>query len=117
MNNYCRNCGERLTNTEKCEKCGTKVLNIRISEVNKELERKYLMIFAIILLISGLFSCLGLGIISIFSPLIILIFVIYAKEKLKVSKLFNVIFWIILLPIILFLLCIILLVASCTYAF
>ena len=38
MNNYCRNCGERLTNTEKCEKCGTKVLNIRISEVNKELE-------------------------------------------------------------------------------
>lgn len=130
MNNYCRNCGNKLTNLNKCDKCGTKVLNKRITELDKVLETKYRNIFliAFIGMIAGYYilyftqskavdyiSPILSPIISIL-PFALMIFVIYAKVKLKRSGFFNAIFWIMLIQIILLVLFIIFLILMCEYA-
>lgn len=112
MNNYCRNCGEKLTNQDTCEKCGTKVLTLRKGEVNKELEKKYIWAFVIIIIVSALIPK-----IIIFDTIISFIYVIYAKRKLKYSVFFNVVFWISLVSLILFILFIIFMIVSCEYRF
>ena len=134
MNNYCRNCGERLTNSNTCEKCGTKVLVNRVGELDKNLERKYKIIFfailipniiiALIMALIGheyiLFAyisyALKFPIISFFLPTLTC-FITFAKKKLKYSKFFNIVFWILELLCILFVLFIIFGLISCEYKF
>lgn len=128
MNNYCRNCGEKLTNSNVCEKCGTKVLTNRVGELDKALAKKYIIIFFIMLIlhfmrydIISMFSLYNLEFIVspiiLCSPLILIIFVIFAKKKLKYSKFFNIVFWIMLLLIIMYILLIIFAILSCEYEF
>ena len=52
-----------------------------------------------------------------FLPLALIIFVIFAKKKLKYSKFFNIVFWIMLLLIILLILFILFMLISCEYRF
>ena len=51
MNNYCRNCGEKLTNFSVCEKCGTKILTNRVGELDRLLAKKYIRIFFTMLIL------------------------------------------------------------------
>ncbi len=128
MNNYCRNCGEKLTNSNVCEKCGTKVLTNRVGELDRVLAKKYIRIFFIMhilyfidyVIIFTLPNNIGNPLLSIifnFLPLVLIIFVIFAKNKLKYSKFFNIVFWIMLLLIILIILFILFLFISCEYQF
>ena len=124
MNNYCRNCGIKLTNFNICEKCGTKVLTKRLEEFNKSLAKKYIVIFFIML---G--TCIISNILYIFTdfelsfpiiyilPLILIVFIMYAKETLKYSKFFNIIFWITISLFIMFILLILFTIISCEYHF
>ena len=129
MNNYCRNCGEKLINSNICEKCGTKVLTKRVGELDKALAKKYIMIFLAMLILyfmnyviintlpaAYVLNTLVSPIIN-FLPLVLIIFVIFAKAKLKYSKFFNIVFWIMLLLIILFILFILFMLISCEYQF
>ena len=128
MNNYCRNCGEKLINSSVCEKCGTKVLTNRVGELNRVQAKKYIWIFFVMLLVyfisyviilmlpNPFVYSIASPIISCF-PLALIVFVIVAKKELKYSKFFNVVFWIMLLLIILFVLFILFLLISCGYQF
>ena len=124
MNNYCRNCGAKLTNFNICEKCGTKVLKNRIGELDDVLEKKYIRIFFLLLILYFIsysfyaFSDIYIlnvlaGIIFCFLPLVFIIFIIFAKKKLRYSKFFNILFGIISILIIL----IIFLILSWNYVF
>ncbi len=129
MNNYCRNCGENLTNSSVCEKCGTKVLENRVGELDRLLAKKYIMIFFIIFMLYFIIYITAymfpyarvlpysLWPIINFLPIALIIFVIYAKKKLKYSKFFNVVFWMIVLLIVLFILFILYAIISCEYKF
>ena len=133
MNNYCRNCGKKLTRTDICEKCNTKVLNTRMGELNTELAKKYIHIFLIMIGIEVFcFYFLKISdsiinvpeiILSLFLilmsllPIATFIFVIVAKVNLKYSKFFNIIFWIMLSLLILLAALIILTLLSCEYQF
>ena len=118
MNNYCRNSGEKLTNSSACEKCGTKILTNRVGELDRLLEKKYIMIFfAIVMIYVIIFVLLHEFIVLLFGflPQIFIAFVIDAKEKLKYSKFFNIVFWIMLLLIIVFMLFILFKIMQCDY--
>ena len=134
MNNYCRNCGEKLNNSNICEKCGTKILTNRVGELDKVLAKRYIRIFftSNILYYIGcviiwlmlrnsyvLYSFVAPILLPIieFLPLALIIFVIFAKKKLKYSKFFNIVFWIMLLLIILFILFILFVFLSLEYRF
>ncbi|MDY5875608.1 MAG: hypothetical protein SPJ74_06015 [Bacilli bacterium] len=129
MNNYCRNCGEKLTNFSVCEKCGTKILTNRVGELDRLLAKKYIRIFFTMLILyfisyvimfmlpdAYILYALVSPIIN-FLPLALIIFVIFAKKKLKYSKFFNIVFWIMLLLITLFILFILFMLISCEYKF
>lgn len=128
MNNYCRNCGKKIDNSKVCNNCGTKVIEKRVEELDKSLEKKYMIIFAAAILIYLLFQSIislqstkystinTLIMINHLLRIAIIIFVIYAKKKLKRSKFFNVIFWLMLTALFLLLLFIVLLIVSCEYA-
>ncbi|MBR3211016.1 MAG: hypothetical protein IKF71_03650 [Bacilli bacterium] len=129
MNNYCRNCGEKLTNSSVCEKCGTKILTDRVGELDRLLAKKYIKIFFTMFILcfmnyvvksmlpdADVLYALISPIIS-FLPLALIIFVIFAKKKLKYSKFFNIVFWIMLLLIILLILFILFMLISCEYRF
>ncbi|MDD6879522.1 MAG: hypothetical protein PUD59_04780 [bacterium] len=110
MNNYCRNCGEKLENDiNVCPKCNAEVFKNRINveEKKKELyeyknkENKY------VILIIALFSlsCISFvfNFLSYINPLLFLcaiITLIYAKitmnKSIKIKIIFNII---IILPI------------------
>lgn len=128
MNNYCRNCGEKLTNSNICEKCNTKILTNRVGELDRVLAKKYIKIFfemlilyfmsyVIMFMLSNAYVLALVAPIISFLPLALIVFVIFAKRKLKYSKFFNIVFWIILLFIILFILFILFLLISCEYKF
>ena len=135
MNNYCRNCGERLTNPNVCEKCNTKVLTNRVGELDRALAKKYIKIFFAMIILyfmsyiimfmfellnsSILYSLISpiIGLIISYFPLILIIFIIYAKKKLKYSKFFNIVFWIMVLMIVLFILFMLLALISYRYTF
>lgn len=114
MNNYCRNCGEILTNSSICEKCGTRILTDRVGELNRTLEKRYIKIFfaifilfimnyVIMFFLPKVYALLsGLPLSS--GPLFLTGFIIVAKKELKYSKFFNIAFLIILPLIILFIL-------------
>ena len=129
MNNYCRNCGEKLTNFSVCEKCGTKILTNRVGELDRLLAKKYIRIFFTMLILyfisyvimfmlpdAYILYALVSPIIN-FLPLALIIFVIFDKKKLKYSKFFNIVFWIMLLLITLFILFILFMLISCEYKF
>ena len=130
MNNFCRNCGEKLTNSSVCEKCGTKVLTDRVGELDKLLAKKYITIFFIMFFLyllrvsiieaepkidNILYSLIES--LTSFLPLFLILFVIYAKKKLKYSIFFNIVFWLMLILFILFIIFIIFLLISCEYKF
>ena len=130
MNNYCRNCGEKLINSSICEKCGTKVITNRVGELDKVLAKQYIRIFFIMLIVyfisfviifmlpdEYVLYALVVSPIINFLPLALIIFVIFAKKKLKYSKFFNIVFWLMLLLIILFILFILFTLLSCEYKF
>ncbi len=130
MNNYCRNCGEKLINSNICEKCGTKVITNRVGELDKVLAKQYIWIFFIMLIVyfisfviifmlpdEYVLYALVVSPIINFLPIALIIFVIFAKKKLKYSKFFNIVFWIMLLLIILFILFILFTLLSCEYKF
>ena len=123
MNNYCRNCGEKLTNNDICEKCGTKVLTNRMGELDRPLANKYIKIFIALvaayfiiypITLNGFSALYGLNNII---PIVLITFVIYAKKKLKYSLFFNIIFWIMLLLFIAYILLILTILISCEYQF
>lgn len=129
MNNYCRNCGEKLTNSSICEKCDTKVLKNRVGELDRVLAKKYIMIFFTMLIlyfisyfiISNAFMIPGAYVLNTLLinllPLALIVFVIFAKSKLKYSIFFNIVFWIMLLVIILFIIFVLFTLISCEYKF
>lgn len=129
MNNYCRNCGEKLTNSSICEKCDTKVLKNRVGELDRVLAKKYIMIFFTMLIlyfisyfiISNALMIPGAYVLNTLLinllPLVLIVFVIFAKSKLKYSIFFNIVFWIMLLVIILFIIFVLFTLISCEYKF
>ncbi len=113
MNNYCRNCGEKLElGTGFCHKCGTEVLEARINLVEKEHERdlfkkeesKYLVIIISLFALSYLSSSIKVintnEIISYIKPLVSLgaiITLIYARITLEKSVIIRILFILLIL--------------------
>lgn len=129
MNNYCRNCGEKLENGIKsCPKCSAEVFDERINvdekkkelEVYKKKEKKYIIIvitlFAIALAVPYL-NFLGIySFISYLSSLALLgaiITLIFARITMNNSKKIKIMFNIFLALTILYFLYILFIFAAC----
>lgn len=130
MNNYCRNCGEKLESDAKvCHKCRAEVFEKRINveqwenelEEYKKKENKY---FIIIISLYALACSLYFfnifeeyNFISFIRPLLFLgatIFLIYARSTMNKSKKIRILFNIFIIFIILFLLFTIYIFSTCT---
>ena len=113
MNNYCRNCGEKLTNSQVCGKCGTKVISKRVGELDKKLAFKYIVVFFVLLIIGIVIFLLTIPddrifdvyLLPLYYPFFLVTYVAIAKEKLRFSKFFNFLFWLLLLIIFILGLC------------
>ena len=121
MNNYCRNCGEKISGNI-CQKCGVEVIDKRVNieektkEIKKfkDLETKYILIIIIIGAVAYFISTIPY--LNILSPLIILcdiIFAIYVRIKMAASKLIRILFLIACILGVLYLLGMIILVIAC----
>ena len=100
MNNYCRNCGEKISGNT-CQKCGTEVIEKRVNieektkeiKAFKDLETKYILIIIVIGAVAYFISTIPH--LNILSPLIWLadiIFAIYVRIKMAASKLIRILF-------------------------
>lgn len=109
MNNYCRNCGEKLEeNVEECSKCGAKVFTNRVNIAEEEieiqnkasLEKKYIIALVCLYIapyIFGLpfFARYTQSLANVLSPILVvafLVLLVYARIKLKWSKVIRIIF-------------------------
>lgn len=129
MNNYCRNCGEKLENdTKACPKCNAEVFENRVNveqrknelEEYKKKENKYIIIIIALYALSYLSPHLifwgEYNFISYISPLLSLgatITLIYARITMNKSKKIRIMFNIFMALIILYLLFIIFIVIPC----
>ena len=132
MNNYCRNCGEKLENITKiCPKCNAEVFETRVNveqkkneiEEYKKKENKYIIIVITLYALSYLSPYLNVlgeyNFISYISPLLSLgatITLIYARITMNKSKKIRIMFNIFMVLIILYLLFIIFIFITCTGA-
>lgn len=132
MNNYCRNCGEKLENNAKiCPKCNAEVFETRVNveqkkneiEEYKKKENKYIIIVIALCALSFLTPYLkSLGeynFISFISPLLPLgavITLIYARITMDKSNKIRIMFNIFMALIILYLLFIVFIFITCTNA-
>ena len=132
MNNYCRNCGEKLDNNTKiCPKCNAEVFETRVNveqkknEIKeyKKKENKYIIIvitlYALSFLTPYLKSLGEYNFISFISPLLPLgavITLIYARITMNKSKKIRIMFNIFMVLIILYLLFIVFIFITCTGA-
>ena len=109
--NYCTNCGKKLIkNSKYCDECGNKIDNVNtntnsIPNVNNNVEKindnsKYYVIANTILLFSGLF--LESKAYTPFALLMAFIIIITAKIKYPKATTVNVVFWIELMYLIMF---------------
>lgn len=102
MNNYCRNCGHKLDNDSKfCTNCGTEVLEKRVDDVKeknaeynsyKKLEKKYLIILGILFALPKVLFFANASVLSPLCSIAFYITLIYARIKVKESKIIKVIF-------------------------
>ncbi len=132
MNNYCRNCGEKLEKNAKiCSKCNAEVFETRINveqkkkeiEEYKEKENKYIIIVIALYALSYLLPYLNIhgeyNFISNISPLLSLgaiITLIYARITMNKSKKIRIMFNIFMTLIILYLLFIVFIFITCAGA-
>lgn len=112
MNNYCRNCGEKLDiNTKTCPKCSADVIEQKIDVQQKEAavkeftkkENLYLLIIISLYLIGQLLSYIKLSennsFIDNIRPLFLLssiLTLIYARITLRKSIKIKILFWVVI---------------------
>lgn len=112
MNNYCRNCGEKLDiNTKACPKCSAEVIEQKIDVQQKEAavkeftkkENLYLLIIISLYLIGQLLSYIKLSennsFIDNIRPLFLLssiLTLIYARITLRKSIKIKILFWVVI---------------------
>lgn len=120
--NYCTNCGKKLIkNSKYCDECGNKIDNVNtntnsIPNVNNNVEKtndnsKYYVIANTILLFSGLF--LESKAYTPFALLMAFIIIITAKIKYPKATTVNVVFWIELTYLIMFMAFIVFVLVMC----
>lgn len=133
MNNYCRNCGEKLGNDIKvCPKCNAEVFENRINveqtqkeiEEYKKKENNYIITVIVLYALSFLSPYLNFlgeyNFISYISPLLSLgaiIILIYARITMDKSKKIKTMFNIFMALTVLYLLFIIFIFITCAGAF
>ena len=129
MNNYCRNCGEKLENNTKiCPKCNAEVFETRVNveqkkneiEEYKKKENIYIIIVITLFALSYLSSYLNVlgeyNFISYIRPLLYLgavITLIYARITMDKSNKIRIMFNIFMALIILYLLYIVFIFITC----
>lgn len=131
MNNYCRNCGEKLENNIKvCPKCNAEVFENRVNveqrknELEKYKKKENMYIIVIIILYASAylspyyFRILGVyNFISYIIPLLYLaatITLIYARITMNKSQKIRIMFNIFMILIVLYLFFIIFMFITCT---
>lgn len=124
MNNYCRNCGNKIIENEKnCNICGAEVLEERINVEQESMElikfknKEKKSLLTIALLFAALVISNFIPFIQNFSILIgisFIVYLVYSKVNLKNSKVINIIFIIFIIYTNIMLLSIIVFLITCT---
>ena len=133
MNNYCRNCGEKLENDiTVCPKCNCEVLDGRINVEEKREELKYfrkkefdyilsiIFLYLMAFLISNTEAYGYDPFLSFIVPLMTLgatVLLVYAKFSMKKSFIINLLYKVFILLILAYFIYIIYLMMACTGVF
>ena len=129
MNNYCRNCGEKIDiDTKVCPKCSTEVIKQKIDVQQKEAvmkefnkkENLYLLIIISLYLIGQLLSYIKLSennsFIDNIRPLFLLssiLTLIYARITLRKSIKIKILFWIVIGVFLAYIIYLLIIIFSC----
>lgn len=126
MNNYCRNCGQKLVNSvTNCPNCNAEIFEKRINvgekkeEITKfkEKEKNYVIIILLLQFIPYLLVGSENAIVTVISPLLSVssyILLIYARITMNNSKVIKTMFNILLILFIIRLLYVIIIFVTCT---
>lgn len=126
MNNYCRNCGQKLeNNVTNCPNCNAEIFEKRINvdekkeEITKfkEKEKNYVIIILLLQFIPYLLVGSENAIVTFISPLLSVasyILLIYARITMSNSKVIKTMFNILLILFIIRLLYVIIIFVACT---
>ena len=113
---YCTNCGKKLIkNSNYCDECGTKVIveekTVNNEIINNDGNWKYYVLANVILIFGNIF--LGLDNYGSISMIAALVIIITAKIKYPKATTVNVVFWIELTYLIMFMAFIVFVLVMC----